>query len=188
MGRAGRPPIGERAMTPAEKMRRYRERKFGNKPKRPPVTKFDQTPTAEIIAQAPQASDETTGLQAENAALQDEVIRLKTVLQSWTSVVQSRESGIMRLVNFKLIRSCLHPDSRKSTSGEKLAKAFRIFNRLEYVLCDEAELPTKEPAFTAKEWAWMRGRKKRQALAAKNAKRRAQSGSSSHPPKPLPQN
>jgi hypothetical protein len=32
----GRPPIGERAMTPAEKQRRYRERKFGN---RPPVTK-----------------------------------------------------------------------------------------------------------------------------------------------------
>src|SRR5262245_118413 len=28
----GRPPIGERAMTPAEKQRRYRERKFGNKP------------------------------------------------------------------------------------------------------------------------------------------------------------
>jgi hypothetical protein len=32
----GRPPLGERALTPAEKMRRYRERKFGNKP---PVTK-----------------------------------------------------------------------------------------------------------------------------------------------------
>jgi DNA repair exonuclease SbcCD ATPase subunit len=28
----GRPPIGARAMTPAEKMRRYRARKFGNKP------------------------------------------------------------------------------------------------------------------------------------------------------------
>jgi hypothetical protein len=28
----GRPPLGERAMTPAEKQRRYRERKFGNKP------------------------------------------------------------------------------------------------------------------------------------------------------------
>jgi chromosome segregation ATPase len=30
----GRPPLGERALTPAEKMRRYRERKFGNKPPR----------------------------------------------------------------------------------------------------------------------------------------------------------
>jgi hypothetical protein len=32
MGRVGRPSIGERAMTPAEKQRAYRERKFGNKP------------------------------------------------------------------------------------------------------------------------------------------------------------
>jgi hypothetical protein len=30
----GRPPLGERALTPAEKMRRYRERKFGNRPPR----------------------------------------------------------------------------------------------------------------------------------------------------------
>jgi hypothetical protein len=29
----GRPPIGERAMTAAEKQRRYRARKFGNKPR-----------------------------------------------------------------------------------------------------------------------------------------------------------
>jgi hypothetical protein len=36
----GRPPIGERAMTAAEKMRRYRARKFGNKP---PVTKSTAT-------------------------------------------------------------------------------------------------------------------------------------------------
>jgi hypothetical protein len=120
--------------------------------------------------------------------LRDEVIRLKTVLESWYQVVRSRESGIMVHANFKLIRSCLHPDSRNSASDEKLGKAFRVFNRLEYVLCDEAELPTKEPVLTAKEWKWLRGRKKREVLAAKNAKHRARSGSSSRPTKPLPQN
>jgi hypothetical protein len=35
----GRPPLGKVAMTPAEKQRRYRERKFGN---RPPVAKPDR--------------------------------------------------------------------------------------------------------------------------------------------------
>src|SRR5262245_29818320 len=139
----GRPPIGKVAMTGAERVRRFRAKQRPDKPE----TKRNETGgavgTAEIaalkrqlaqahkrIAELEQPRDEATGLQAENAALQDEVIRLKTVLQSWTSVVQSRESGIMRLVNFKLIRSCLHPDSRKSASDEKLAKAFRIFNRL----------------------------------------------------------
>src|SRR5437016_4819451 len=47
MGR-GRRPIGERAMTPAEKQRRYRERKFGNRPKRPPVTKSTAAKAAAI--------------------------------------------------------------------------------------------------------------------------------------------
>src|SRR5262245_37862620 len=162
----GRPPIGKVAMTGAERVRRYR---LKHRPVTKPVTK---------------SSMDGSAMQAENAALQDEVIELKTVLQAWRTVVQSRESGIMAHANFRLVRSCLHPDSRKSASEEKLAKAFRIFNRLEYVLCDEAELPTKEYAYTAKEWAWLRGRKRRQKLAAKNAKRRA--GSSSRPVKPLP--
>src|SRR5262249_25491475 len=120
-------------------------------------------------------------------ALRDEVIELKTVLGAWRHVVQSRESGIMTHANFKFIRSCVHPDSRKSASDEKLHRAFRVFNRLEYVLCDEVELPTKEYAHTAKERAWIRGRKERQKLAAKNAaRRRARSGSSSRPAKLLP--
>src|SRR5215813_15204192 len=157
----GRPPIGKVAMTGAERVRRYRLRHRPKTLVTKPVTKFSTDGSA------------VASLQAENAALRDEVIELKTVLQAWRTVVQSRESGIMVHANFKLVRSCLHPDSRKSASEEKLAKAFRIFNRLEYVLCDEAELPTKEYAFTAKEWAWMRGRKKRQKLATKNAKRRA---------------
>jgi hypothetical protein len=43
----GRPPLGERAMTPAEKMRRYRARKFGN---RPPITKAALAGVAEMLA------------------------------------------------------------------------------------------------------------------------------------------
>src|SRR5262249_6309501 len=43
----GRPPIGERAMTAAEKQRRYRERKFGN---RPPVTKPSAAAAANLEA------------------------------------------------------------------------------------------------------------------------------------------
>jgi len=43
----GRPPIGERAMTAAEKMRRYRARKFGN---RPPVTKLTAAAAERLAA------------------------------------------------------------------------------------------------------------------------------------------
>src|SRR5262249_22518677 len=105
---------------------------------------------------------EVAGLQAENAALRDEVIELKTVLGAWRTVVNPRESAIMTLPLYKLTGSCLHPDSRNWVWDEKLAQAFRAFNRRQYVLCDEAELPTKEYAHTTKERAWIRGRKERQ--------------------------
>ena len=39
-----------------------------------------------------------------------------------------RAKGVIALSDYKLIRSCLHPDSRESVSDEKLAAAFRIFN------------------------------------------------------------
>jgi hypothetical protein len=57
----GRPPLGERALTPAEKMRRYRERKFGNKP---PVTK-------QRHAELEQAKARIAGLERENAQLRE---------------------------------------------------------------------------------------------------------------------
>jgi hypothetical protein len=109
---------------------------------------------------------------AEIAALKDEIIALKTTLQAWHHVVKSRESGIMKLSTFNLIRSCVHPDSHKSASEKKLGEAFRVFDRLKCVLCDESEVPTRAFAFTGKEWAWLRGRKARQKRAAKTAKRR----------------
>ena len=39
-----------------------------------------------------------------------------------------RAKGVIALGDYKLIKSCLHPDSRASVSDEKLAAAFRIFN------------------------------------------------------------
>lgn len=39
-----------------------------------------------------------------------------------------RASGVMSLRDYNIILSCLHPDSRISTSDEKLAAAFRLFN------------------------------------------------------------
>src|SRR5262245_51074095 len=142
--------------TNAERQRRYiaRLKAKAAAPAQPSVTNaVDKARVAE--------------LEAENAAFQDEVIRLKTVLESWANVIKTRESGILAHGQFKLIRSCLHPDSRNSASDEKLAKAFRIFNRLECVLCDEVERPTGDYPLTGKELRWLRGRKQRQKLATK---------------------
>src|SRR5262245_57672158 len=78
----GRPPMGERAMTPAEKQRRYRERKFGNKPKRPPVTKLDQ---GTVDATAVFWIDR---LEAENAALKAALDRAKAAIKAGLEAIQ----------------------------------------------------------------------------------------------------
>ena len=184
----GRPPVGKTAMTGAERQRRYWLKRQADKPVTKPVAKLASA--AADVAQIAALNKElarakariaeleigraTAGADAEDdtATMRDEIIKLKTVLEAWGNVVESRESGIMKLATFKLIRSCLHPDSRHSASDEKLNRAFRIFNRLELVLCDDAEIPAKAPALTSKELAWLRGRKKRQKLTAQVKRRR----------------
>src|SRR5262245_20500133 len=77
---AGRPPLGDRAMTPAEKQRRYRERKFGNKPAKAPVTKSPakEARIKQLVGEINAGHERyVTALEAENAELRDEVNRLK---------------------------------------------------------------------------------------------------------------
>lgn len=49
--------------------------------------------------------------------------------------------GVMNRATFKIFLTCLHPDSRKSLSDERMGEAFRLLNDLEPVLVKE-EAPT----------------------------------------------
>jgi hypothetical protein len=153
----GRPPIGARAMTAAEKQRRYRERKFGNKP---PVTKPSAADGARVSV-----------LEAEAAALRDQIITLKMELEAWTNVVKAR-TGAMTRATFNLVLSCLHADSRQSASDDKLHRAFLAFNRLRYVLCNEAEMPTGNHRLTVEELNARRRMTEAQRAEARAARRR----------------
>jgi len=55
---------------------------------------------------------------------------------------ESRTKGIMDRKTFRLIWSCLHTDSRKSVSDEKLNEAFHLFSRMETKLMSEKDDPT----------------------------------------------
>ena len=52
--------------------------------------------------------------------------------------------GIMRRETYRAILSCLHPDSRKSTSDDKLAEVFQKFRELEVLMVSEKEMPTPD--------------------------------------------
>jgi hypothetical protein len=75
----------------------------------------------------------------------------------YEKAVKTRK-GIMDKAVYRLIWSCLHDDSRKSVSTEKLNEAFNIWTEAKLKVLDEKENPT--PKFknmadiprTAAEW------------------------------------
>jgi hypothetical protein len=64
---------------------------------------------------------------------------LRVQLQSWNFAVKSRNCLTPRAVCNRIV-SCLHPDSRRSASDEKLARAFNSFNIRKVALVSEAEM------------------------------------------------
>ena len=60
---------------------------------------------------------------------------------TYNLIIKSRK-GALSNAEYKLIWSCLHTDSRRSVSDEKLNKAFHLFTKLEKLVLDEKESPT----------------------------------------------
>jgi hypothetical protein len=78
-------------------------------------------------------------------------------LQDAQDVLHGRHKGIMPRNVFRLILSCLHPDSRASVSDRKLNEAFHEFEKRERVLLSEQDDPTPQLQFPrtwaeAQEW------------------------------------
>ena len=59
----------------------------------------------------------------------------------YEKTVKTRK-GIMDNAAYRLIWSCLHDDSRKSVSTERLNKAFNIWTEVKLKVLDEKETPT----------------------------------------------
>lgn len=56
------------------------------------------------------------------------VLRLEERRRYQEGIEVYRAKGLITPDEYNVIRSCLHPDSRKSVTDEKLAAAFRLFN------------------------------------------------------------
>jgi hypothetical protein len=161
----GRPPIGERALTAAEKMRRYRARKFGNKP---PVTraKFGNTGavTKSLDGEATLSMSAKDKLEAairqhkrrldiefEQRIQAETKERLESVqlphhakkLERMERLISARK-GVMDKLTYNKIRRCLHPDPVLDPDLKKRhEEAFRLFNDLEKLLLSEKDSPTE---------------------------------------------
>jgi len=89
--------------------------------------------------------------------------------------IYNRRKGIWESAIYKLIWSCLHPDSRESTTEKKLNEAFNAFNEKRAVLCKEVEVPKPKLASDMpRNWAEMQAaRDKVRAGNRERAKRAA---------------
>ena len=74
--------------------------------------------------------------------------------------VLERRRGIMRKPDYDTVLTCVHPDSRRSASDEKLAKAFRIWTDIKPLVLDETQAPTPplNMPTTVEEWEARRQR------------------------------
>jgi len=52
------------------------------------------------------------------------------------NIIIAQHRGVLTTAEYNLLWSCLHPDSRKSTSEEKLHKAFQLFTKLEKLMVE----------------------------------------------------
>ena len=98
-----------------------------------------------------------------NQAVRVEYVKLlNAVLPKYNEALEQAQAtikarkGIMDDATFKLIWSCLHPDSRGSVTEEKLSRAFRALEKYRVLMVKEKEMPT--PSFasdfpsTVEEW------------------------------------
>jgi ParB-like chromosome segregation protein Spo0J len=99
--------------------------------------------------------------------LADEVPRrFDELMAIYQTVLGRRSRGIMKAAEFRLISSCLHPDSRAGTSERKLAEAFDVIQKHKLLLVDETTVPTPSPHGLPRTAAeWMAARQKRRAKA-----------------------
>jgi transposase len=66
----------------------------------------------------------------------------RTLSQLLSDIEYARSRGVMTRAHYMTIWHCLHPDSRKSVTDQRLQQAFTLFEKLRPLLLSEAEDPT----------------------------------------------
>jgi hypothetical protein len=212
MGRPGRPPIGKRPMTPAERQRRrragltakptsaYRDIEPVTKPTSP-----DNAKLAKELAQAkariaelerqrmriaelegreerPQAG---ASAQDEITALRDENYAFRVELEARNHVFKNRAGGGLSKGQYAILLQCCHPDN--SAGPKTRSDGFRLLKQIRYVLCNEAELPSMDEKKYST-WARQLWARRQQEIkeVKKYAKRRGQPKASPRSTRSLP--
>jgi transposase len=85
----------------------------------------------------------------------------------------NRHKGIMPRAHYRLLLSCLHPDSRHSASDAKLAEALNILKKHEVVLCEKDPDKPKGPPLPTTWAEWEAARQEGAAARSKRAKEAA---------------
>ena len=143
----GRPPIGDRAMTDAERQRLRRERLAQAKR---PTPANAATEAAKPAAASPAATRQyqrkldlefDLRVQAEIKKLIDEMVlpayREEAAMHD---LIIKRRKGVFPKETYRLILSVLHPDN--SASKERRNEAFNAVKAAEKLLLDEKQSPT----------------------------------------------
>jgi hypothetical protein len=196
---AGRPPIGERAMTAAERQRKRRDALRAQQPAQPkPKARADGPSKAaegraeRDLAEARQEIRQELRrrireLEQAGTAPRDadeKIARLEARLSEWEKfhtvyeiyldeaerLIKARK-GVLTASQFAALRRCLHPDTRKTQDNETLDRAFRVINSRKIAFLSEQQMPTKKPSTPAILFETMM-RKREQAKEERKAKRR----------------
>lgn len=157
MARRGRPPLGERAMTEAERKRRQRALLRDKQPVPKMAARDPETDSAPLALTAQKRLEAAIRAHQRKLDLEFEV-RCREDCQRWLNEVGlpqylkeltklehsiSNRDGIMSRATFNAIRRALHPDSRNSISDKMLGAAFDAFMALEKRVLDEKQSPTQ---------------------------------------------
>jgi hypothetical protein len=154
----GRPPIGKSAMTAAERQRRHRAG-LGKKP---------EPQQAEAGPRPEDRTSQETALKRALATANEECARLRKENERLTALMtKGSDNGTISRKTYMLILSCLHSDSRRSVSDEKLTAAFVAYEATMAgkVMSERVETEQRrrerEEAVREAEWAevYARGRR-----------------------------
>jgi hypothetical protein len=78
-----------------------------------------------------------------NRWLADDLLPVYRKNEALYKLMIEKRKGVLTSTEYKMIWSCLHADSRKSVSDEKLNKAFNLFTKIEKLILSEKESPTQ---------------------------------------------
>ena len=95
------------------------------------------------------------------------------------NIIIKQHKGIMDKTSYNLIWSCLHADSRKSVSDDKLNRAFNLWTNLEKRVLSEKDSPTNygDLPKTPEEWMKRKAAYQAERAAARAAKKNKSNGS-----------